>query len=406
MATSNAHDDGGPFPWELGVFDAHCHPTETMTSIGDIPHMKTAALTAMASREEDQELVSQVASQLGVGTAGNKPSDQAASPGVIPCFGWHPWFAHQIVDDVNHPGAANNQAAAAVAKIAHYKSVLTPPSSQEGEDEGFFLALSDPKPLSSMIAETRARLIAHPQALVGEVGLDRAFRLPSAWLPHEIEARDPSLTPGSRGGRKLSAYRVQISHQKAVLKAQLQLAGELHRAVSIHSVQAHGTVIELLQELWAGHERLSHRERKRRRSVANAHQGCESEEQSQTPSTSQSTTSTSFRPLPFPPRICMHSYSGPAEPLKQFLHPSVPSDIYFSFSSLVNFSTQSSGKAIDVIRTVPKDRLLVESDGHCAGPQMDALLEEIVRKVCSLHGWTLDHGVRQLAENWHRFVFG
>jgi Tat protein secretion system quality control protein TatD with DNase activity len=402
MATVGDRGTGeNPFPWELGVFDAHCHPTDNMASIADIPRMKTATLTIMATRGEDQDLVCQVASQLGTGI----DSDHIGR--VIPSFGWHPWFSHQILDPQNDDSASG--VPPKDAKLAHYKSVLIP----SPEDEMFIQSLPDPKPLSVLIEETRTRLVANPVALVGEIGLDKAFRLPGAWLPDEIGTRNASLTPGSREGRRLSPYRVRLDHQKAVLKAQLRLAGKLHRAVSIHSVQAHGTVLELLQELWVGHERevLSHRERRRRRSVAGAYDTSDIDEENQDePARPASRVFRSFpesRPaLPFPPRICMHSYSGPAEPLRQFLRQSVPSDVYFSFSSVINFSNASSEKVIEVIKVLPADRLLVESDFHCAGPQMDDRLEEVTRRVCLLRGWTLEEGVRQLAENWKHFVFG
>lgn len=406
MATS--HHDKAPFPWSLGVFDAHCHPTDTMTSIADIPHMKATTLTIMATRGEDQDLVHQVASSE-LGRRVRDSNNQAER--VVPCFGWHPWFSHQIIDDITPPSGIQNDPTSREGKLAHYKRVLTPAKTQE--DETFFLALPDPKPLSTLISETKARLTAHPSALVGEIGLDRAFRLPNIWLPHELEGRDASLTPGSREGRTLSPYRVQMNHQKALFKAQLKLAGEMRRAVSVHSVQAHGAIFEVLQELWKGHERKvpSRRERKRRGSAAMAHA---QEEDGQRPSSSHSASSTSSTspqeqnqgPLPFPPRICMHSFSGPVEPLNQFLRPTVPSDVYFSFSSVINFTNPSSEKVLEVIRALPGDRILIESDLHCAGRQMDDLLEEVARKVCELRGWGLEEGVRRLAENWRRFVFG
>lgn len=420
MATGG-HHDGTPFPWELGVFDAHCHPTDTMTSIAEIPRMKATTLTIMATRGEDQDLVHQVASSdLG------RRDQNSNTERVIPCFGWHPWFSHQIMDDTG-PSGTEADPTSREGKIAHYRQVLTP---SKGADEDFFLALPDPKPLSALLAETRARLTAHPTALVGEIGLDRTFRLPNVWRPEELAARDPSVTPGSREGRTLSPYRVQMNHQKALFRAQLRLAGELRRPVSVHSVQAHGAVFEVLQELWAGHERqvLSRREKKRRRrsaAMAHAHEwssdaesdrekGGEEEEEEEedhsSASVSRASSSTSStgqpQPLPFPPRICMHSYSGPVEPLTQFLRPTVPSDVYFSFSSVINFTNPSSDKAVEVIKALPDDRILIESDLHCAGPQMDDLLEEIARKVCELRGWSLEQGVRQLAENWRRFVFG
>lgn len=388
MANVDSKDDA-PFPWELGVFDAHCHPTDTVSSIDDIPSMKATALTVMATRAEDQELVSQTASRYGVtdkDTSGWIQSSQR----IVPSFGWHPWFSHHIVDDTG----ANST----IVKRSHYMSALAPAP----EDDSFILHLPEPKPLSTLISETRSRLQRHPDALVGEIGIDRAFRIPNAWLPHEEDSRDPSLTPGSREGRKLSNYRVQLSHQKLLLKAQLRLAGDMQRPVSVHSVQGHGAVLEILQGLWAGHERkaLSKRERKRRDNDR-AYDGDEDEEKRQPSKESSMPTS-----LPFPPRICMHSYSGPPEPLKQFLHPANPAEIFFSFSHVINFSNPSTRKVEEAIKAVPDDRILVESDLHCAGQEMDTCLEEVVRSICKLRGWSLDKGIRTLGANWQRFVFG
>ena len=112
------------------------------------------------------------------------------------------------------------------------------------------------------------------------------------------------------------------------------------------------------------------------------------------------------RSLPFPPRICMHSYSGPVEPIRQFLHKSNPSDVYFSFSSVINFSGPPARKVGEVIKVLPADRILIESDIHVAGPEMDQLLEDIARRVCEVRGWELREGVQQLADNWRRFVYG
>lgn len=388
MANVDTEDDT-LFPWKLGVFDAHCHPTDTLSSINDVPNMRTTALTIMATRGEDQELVSEAASRHGV-TDRDTSRWLDSSQRIVPSFGWHPWFSHHIVDDIE----GNSR----IEKRAHYMSALTPAP----EDDSFILHLPEPKLLSTLISETRSRLQRHPNALVGEIGIDRAFRIPTAWLPHEENSRDPSLTPGSREGRKLSNYRVQLSHQKLLLKAQLRLAGEMYRPVSIHSVQAHGAVLEVLQEVWAGHEKevLSKRERKRRDNDKAAFVDSEDEEKQRDSGLSNPQS------LPFPPRICMHSYSGPPEPLKQFLHPANPAEIFFSFSHVINFSNPSTGKVEEVLKAVPDDRILVESDLHCAGQQMDDYLEEIVRSICKLRGWSLDKGVRILGANWQRFVFG
>ncbi|KAL2848096.1 hypothetical protein BJY01DRAFT_212257 [Aspergillus pseudoustus] len=379
------------FPWEIGVFDAHCHPTDTMSSIADIPRMKATTLTVMSTRGEDQDLVLQVAKDL------DKDSTATENPRMLPCFGWHPWFSHQIIDDT--ADNSNLQGSGAEIKKAHYSRVLKP-----SPDDAFISSLPEPKPLSQVISETRSRLLVFPAALVGEVGLDRAFRLPQPWTQEEIDFRNEEMTPGSREGRRLSPHVVRIEHQKAILEAQLRLAGELQRPVSVHSVQGHGAVFELFKSLWKGHERkiASRRERKRRHSAAGAHAGSDTEGDEDG---EESNNSQGKQPLPFPPRICMHSYSGPVETLKRFLQQSNPSDVYFSFSDVINFGHQSE-KSVAVIKALPDDRVLIESDLHIAGDEMDERLEQVTRQVCDLRGWGLKQGVQQLADNWNRFAYG
>jgi len=390
-------DDGGASLWQTGVFDAHCHPTDTMHLVDKIPTMNATALTIMATRAQDQELVVKVAKQHAL-----KPEDIKASSnmanwrGVVPSFGWHPWFSHQIFDDISlNPGASSTLDDD--AKTAHYQSVLTP----SPQDKQFLLRLPNPLPLSQFLAETKRRLEEFPLALIGEVGLDKSFRIPDAWLPgQEAQSKyEEGLTPGGREGRKLSPFRVDMAHQKKILTAQLRLAGEMGRAASVHGVQAHGVVYETFVSLWKGHERevQSKRDKKRRGSVGNAHV-------LEPPSASEVVDSKKSKP--FPPRICLHSYSGPAETLKQYLHASVPVDIFFSFSTAINFSEAAEAKTAQVIKALPDERILVESDLHTAGERMDAALENVVRRVCEVKEWELNDGTERLAANWKRFVFG
>ena len=191
-----------------------------------------------------------------------------------------------------------------------------------------------------------------------------------------------------------------MDHQKKVLLAQLRLAGEMQRAVSCHGVQAHGILFETLSETWKGHEKKipSKRERKREASIQEANASVQEDDDEEDEETKNG-------PQPYPPRICLHSYSGPAEPVKQYTNPSIPVDIFFSFSTAINFGNSTS-KAEDAIKAVPADRILIESDLHIAGDRMDQHLEDIVRKICDLKAWSLEEGVHQLGNNWKRFVFG
>ncbi|KAJ5763752.1 hypothetical protein N7533_002433 [Penicillium manginii] len=392
LPQTQPHQSQDFFPWELGIYDAHCHPTDTMASVAQIPSMKATTLTVMATRAQDQELVAEVAQSLNI------TDKSTRSPRILPSFGWHPWFSHQIIDDITAPTTTSTPQ----SKEDHYINVLTPSSAS---DLDFINQLPPPKLLSVLLNETRERLRRFPNSLVGEVGLDKAFRLPGVWTAEKISSRDEDLTPGSREGRKLSPYKVKMDHQRTILKAQLALAGEMQRPVSVHSVQAHGVVFDLFKELWTGHEKvfLSRRQKQKLKDAEGAlSDDNDDEDEKREPSK----TSETEKPLPFPPRICMHSYSGPVEPIRQFLHPSNPSDVYFSFSAVINFSGAPAKKIEDVIKALPDDRILIESDLHTAGVQMDDLLENVVRQICQLRGWDLRAGVKQLADNWNRFVYG
>ncbi|EXV00956.1 TatD deoxyribonuclease family protein [Metarhizium robertsii] len=416
------------FPWHLPVFDAHCHPTDTMRSITSLETMRASALVIMATRSQDQDLVAGVASMHGVKgraslrgrgggcqndghgdaeafsvSAGEEPRPAVQrSCQVIPSFGWHPWFSHQLYDDVAaeptykpppQPPAADetDETVLLATKKVHYQAVLKP----SPQDDGFIASLPTPILLSSFISSTRTRLEAYPLALVGEIGLDRAFRLPQKWDSALAESRDGALTPGGREGRLLSPYRVRAPHQEAIFRAQLRLAGETGRPVSIHGVQAHGILYDIVSHCWKGHEKHIPSRREKRMIAPGAEDDSDEED------------ADTVTGKPYPPRICLHSYSGPVEGLKQWFNPTNPATIYVSLSTAVNFGTISSrNKFPDIVRAVPDDRILVESDLDSAGEKMDAALEDMYRRVCEVKGWTLEDGILRVAKNLEAFIFG
>ncbi|KAG9095879.1 hypothetical protein FS749_009550 [Ceratobasidium sp. UAMH 11750] len=143
---------------------------------------------------------------------------------VIMCFGYHPWWAHQITLSDTPPPTED-----------HYRALFTPTQAQEDAFQRLLPSLPTPRPLAPILDELRQNLQISPTTMLGEVGIDRAFRV-----------RYPQ-TEGD--GMKLSPFTVPQAHQLAILEAQMGVAVELGRNVSLHSVKASGATVELLKKM-------------------------------------------------------------------------------------------------------------------------------------------------------------
>ena len=160
----------------------------------------------------------------------------------------------------------------------------------------WYLENLDPNYTSRM----REILITHPRVMVGEIGLCKMAR---------FVRQHPDRN-----------FATQL--QRDVFREQLQIAIELQRPVSIHCVQQHGILLEILKE----HRRL-------------------------------------------PPALALHSFSGTAHQVNQLLEQVTASPIFFGISHAVNVAMNTTSKksrkqTIEAIRAIPSDRLLVESDVH------------------------------------------
>lgn len=148
--------------------------------------------------------------------------------------GHHPWWSHWIAI---HPFSS---------KEDHYKRVLIEsdnPDAAALDDFNILLpTLPEPFPLADILSQLRANLTSVPNAMLGEVGLDRAMRV-------RFGSADDQP-------RKLSPFHVPIEHQLAVLEAQLDLAVELERPVSFHSVQSQQVTSQLLARMNTKHGQL------------------------------------------------------------------------------------------------------------------------------------------------------
>ncbi|EGO00869.1 hypothetical protein SERLA73DRAFT_87191 [Serpula lacrymans var. lacrymans S7.3] len=189
------------------VVDVHCHPTDSEISPNTMDKLPIT-ICAMATRMEDQRLVRDLATAY--------PSK------VMPCFGYHPWFTHWIALKPVH------------SKEEHYRGIFANSEQNAEEFSRLLPLLPDPIPLEDVISDLRRNLQKFPNAMLGEVGLDRISR-----VPYDYFAAPRELTP----------FVIPFEHQLAVLEAQMELAVKLGRHISMHSVKAQKATCDLLQQM-------------------------------------------------------------------------------------------------------------------------------------------------------------
>lgn len=151
--------------------------------------------------------------------------------------GYHPWFSHFVATD------------STISKEDHYKRLFldSQKTIKPEHHEAFNNLLPNlpaPRPLNEVLDELRQNLNNFPNAMVGEVGLDRSFH-----VPYDYDAIPRQLTP----------FTVPLHHQLAILEGQLDLAVELGRNVSLHSVKSQQATVDLLHRLDKKHGDLFYR---------------------------------------------------------------------------------------------------------------------------------------------------
>lgn len=207
------------------LIDAHCHPTEQVRSraghtvdidawIEEAGSVHLHKICVMSTDMWDQSLVARLADAYP-----NK---------IVPCFGIHPWAAHTISIQDPPPD-----------RRTHYTNLFGPTQ----EEQAWLEALPTPVSLTQVLSLLEANLAKYPHALVGEIGMDRSFRIPI-----------PQSSP-----RVLTKWQTPFEHQLAVLEAQLRVACQQRRSVSMHSVRAAGPTTALLERMctYAGFNGIS-----------------------------------------------------------------------------------------------------------------------------------------------------
>lgn len=143
------------------------------------------------------------------------------------------------------------------------------------------------------------------------------------WLTclREFFSTNPSAAVGEIGLDKGSHGKtIDFSDQVETFRVQLQLAKELKRPASVHCVRAFGDLLDIMKSIG-----------------------------------------------PFPEGVILHSYLGSAEMVPEF----AKLGAYFSFSGFLMAMKES--KAKKMLKAVPRDRILLETDAPDALPKLNNL---------------------------------
>jgi Tat protein secretion system quality control protein TatD with DNase activity len=196
---------------------------------------------------------------------------------IVPCLGVHPWFLHELTQ------------------------------------EDWDVAPLDAAPKWIQYLETL--LIAHPNAMVGEIGLD-GFH----FNPCTEELTSP------------------MEQQIVAFRLQLELAARLERTVSIHAVQCFGPLFATLRQI--------------------------------------KETQIKQAPNVLPPKMYFHAFGGKVGTIEQILAlcGREAGKVYFGFAPVVNFR---SPKTATVIRTVGIERLVLETDHEDAALVLTSMKQGI-----------------------------
>ncbi|GAA5938392.1 putative endodeoxyribonuclease [Sporobolomyces koalae] len=307
------------------LHDAHCHPCDDVAFSSEAMNsLHTAKFCVMSSSLTNQYRTKQVVEA--------RPAD------VIPCFGLHPWYSHPI--SFAPPKSVPT-------KFEHYTALFPDPNSPTEPHptlSKLLPYLADPVSIGTFLSQLEADLEEHASSFVGEVGLDKAFKLPNP--PHL------ALELGSKN----SDLSTPIDHQTRVVEAQWNLAIRLRKNVSQHCVRSTFETVELLKR------------------YKRDHPGFESI------------------------YVCLHSFGGSAEAARQIQKNHA--NVFFSFSTIISGRSPNFYK---LLKSIEPDRLLLESD-FSDTTRIDEQIWEIFEAVCLSREWTVDQAVEQLESNWNRFT--
>ena len=251
---------------------------------------------------------------------------------ILPALGVHPWYLGDILIENNNPEE--------IEKYLRW----------------------------DWLDELEQHVSQHPSLIVGEIGLCKMARFVREF-------------PKEQGGKTTA-----LNLQKLVFRRQFELAAKYSRPVTVHCVNMHGALMEILKEILQ-----QTKDSYKNRDIAS----------------DEGVSLQTFVRKAFPPSIALHSFTGTSHHVNEILlfeeevmnpdldsgqkrasrkqkRPKANVDVdseetnysnsgkkclfYFGFSHAVNHVMHTSEKArkkgIEAVQSIPNNRLLAESDVH------------------------------------------
>mmetsp|Transcript_18518 Transcript_18518/g.26071 ORF Transcript_18518/g.26071 Transcript_18518/m.26071 type:complete len:441 (-) Transcript_18518:93-1415(-) len=278
---------------------------------------------------------------------------------VVRNYGVHPWFLHEADAEFQNLNLSTSKP---------IQNETDEPTERNGTSDEFIASKF------SWFPYLRECLQNDESACVGEIGLDSIRYDPHTRMPHTC-----------------------IDRQVQAMEAQLHLAADLHRPVSIHAVGAWGRLFDVFRDVKKTRQIL--RKNIKRKGEVKKCKVLDRNRDIETPSHDKLEDNL---PLVLPPKIYFHAFGGKAAIVDQLeaIFRDV-SETYYGFAPIVNFR---SPKTVDVIQKVGINRLVLESDledYHGVSTDLDKnvkfvasalnlseeiVLEQTFRNSCRLYG--------------------
>jgi TatD DNase family protein len=173
-------------------------------------------------------------------------------------------------------------------------------------------------------------------------------RLQSLLLAH------PTAFVGEIGVHKPGYTAESYMHQWSVFKAQLEIASRLRRTVSVHCVGGFGALLAMMMT---------------------------------------KSSKTASETLLFPPTFVLHSYGGSSAMVNSLLNASAKAGcrFMFGFSNKETSSRHHSRKMSEVLRSVPDDNLLIETDSDAFSADSKSNLLSVSIQMSKIRCVPLQH---------------